>query len=113
MLELLDNEQLAPKVGLTITDHDLTSAPDGNTVKLRLLRPEGDEPLPCVYYIHGGGMQSMSALSGMYQTWGRLLAHQGVAVAMIDFRNALTPSSRRRSRRRREPHARYRAQVAG
>src|SRR4029077_588685 len=29
----------------------------------------------------------------MYRMWGRVLAHQGLAVAMIDFRNCLTPSS--------------------
>jgi acetyl esterase/lipase len=29
----------------------------------------------------------------MYQCWGRLIAHQGVAVAMVDFRNALVASS--------------------
>ena len=38
-------------------------------------------------------MQTMSAFLGMYQCWGRLIAHQGVAVAMVDFRNALHPSS--------------------
>ena len=72
---------------------EFTSRPDDNTVKLQLIRPEGDQPLPCVYYIHGGGMQTMSCFNGMYRTWGRLLAHQGVAVAMVDFRNALHPSS--------------------
>lgn len=91
--DLLDNDELAPKAGLQITDHDYTSEPDGNTCRVRLIRPEGDQPVPGVCYIHGGGMQSMSAYNGMYQTWGRLLAHQGVAVAMIEFRNALTPST--------------------
>jgi len=49
--------------------------------------------LPCVYYIHGGGMQSMSCFLGLYRSWGRIIAHQGVAVAMVDFRNCLMPSS--------------------
>ena len=48
---------------------------------------------PRVYYIHGGGMQSMSCYDGNYRAWGRIIAAQGVAVAMVDFRNALTPSS--------------------
>jgi acetyl esterase/lipase len=46
-----------------------------------------------VYYIHGGGMQVMSCFDGMYRSWGRIIAAQGVAVAMVDFRNCLTPSS--------------------
>ena len=46
-----------------------------------------------MYYIHGGGMQSMSCYDGNYRAWGRIIAAQGVAVAMVDFRNALTPSS--------------------
>jgi acetyl esterase/lipase len=29
----------------------------------------------------------------MYRAWGKMIAHQGVAVAMVDFRNCLTPSS--------------------
>lgn len=93
LLDLVDNEDVAPSAGLEITDHSLTSSPDGNTVRLQLIRPEGGTALPCVYYIHGGGMQSMSAFDGMYRAWGKIIAAQGVAVAMIDFRNALEPST--------------------
>jgi acetyl esterase/lipase len=46
-----------------------------------------------VYYIHGGGMQSLSCYDGNYRAWGRIIAAQGVAVAMVDFRNALVASS--------------------
>ena len=46
-----------------------------------------------MYYIHGGGMQTMSCFDGMYRSWGRIIAGQGVAVAMVDFRNCVTPSS--------------------
>ena len=38
-------------------------------------------------------MQSMSCYYGNYRAWGKIIAAQGVAVAMVDFRNALTPSS--------------------
>jgi acetyl esterase/lipase len=38
-------------------------------------------------------MQSMSCFLGMYRAWGKIIAAQGVAVAMVDFRNCLTPSS--------------------
>src|SRR4030095_7452401 len=37
--------------------------------------------------------QSLSCYYGNYRAWGRMIAAHGVAVAMIDFRNALTPSS--------------------
>jgi len=49
--------------------------------------------LPCVYYIHGGGMATMSCFDGMYRSWGRIIAHQGVAVVMVDFRNCVVASS--------------------
>ncbi|HKI74558.1 MAG TPA: alpha/beta hydrolase [Pseudomonadales bacterium] len=93
MLEMCDSEEVAPSEGLTVTEHRVTSQPDGNTINIRYIRPEGDDVLPCVYYIHGGGMQSMSCYDGMYRAWGRIIAGNGVAVAMVDFRNALTPSS--------------------
>lgn len=93
MLEMFDKEDVAPSAGLEVKTLEFTSAPDGNTVQLRFIRPDSKEALPCVYYIHGGGMQSMSAFDGIYRAWGRIIAQQGVAVAMVDFRNCLTPSS--------------------
>ena len=92
-LEMCDNEQIAPSAGLTTTDYSIASQPDGNTIKIQFIRPTSKDPVPCVYYIHGGGMQSMSCYYGNYRAWGRIIAAQGVAVAMVDFRNALTPSS--------------------
>lgn len=86
-MEMLDNEVLAPSAGLRITEEHITSSPDGNTIQLRVIRPDSDEVLPCVYYIHGGGMASMSSNYGLYRTWGRLIAHQGVVVVMVEFRN--------------------------
>jgi len=93
VLDMLDNEDVAPSKGLEIRTIELTSAPDGNIVKLQFIRPQSDELLPCVYYIHGGGMAALSCFDGMYRSWGRIIAQQGVAVAMIDFRNSTTPSS--------------------
>lgn len=92
-LEICDSEEIAPSTGLTITDKEFVSSPDGNPVKIQFVRPNGDAPLPCVYYIHGGGMQAMSCYYGNYRAWGRMIASHGVAVAMVDFRNAITPSS--------------------
>lgn len=93
MLEMLDNEDIAPSAGLAITTHEFISTPNDNTIKVLLIAPESAEPLPCVYYIHGGGMQHMSCFTGIYRAWGKIIAQQGVAVAMVDFRNSLTPSS--------------------
>jgi acetyl esterase/lipase len=93
MLDMFDTDEVSPETGLTISDHKVRSDPDGNTIRIRLVRPDGDRPVPCVYYIHGGGMQSMSYELGLYRAWGKVIAAQGVAVAMVDFRNCLVPSS--------------------
>ena len=93
LFEMVDNEQVSPSTGLAISTHEYVSAPDGNTIKVQFIRPESQDKLPCVYYIHGGGMMAMSCFYGMYRAWGKMIAQQGVAVAMVDFRNCLTPSS--------------------
>jgi acetyl esterase/lipase len=46
-----------------------------------------------VYYIHGGGMAAMSCFDGMYRSWGRIIAANGVTVVMVDFRNCVVASS--------------------
>jgi len=92
-LAMSDNEEIAPSAGLIIRTETLTSEPDGNTINIQYIRPDSNEILPCVYYIHGGGMQTMSCYDGNYRAWGKIIAAQGVAVAMVDFRNALTASS--------------------
>ena len=93
LLNLCDTEEIAPSAGLSTRTESITSQPDGNSINIQYIRPDTDETLPCVYYIHGGGMQSMSCFDGNYKAWGRIIAAQGVAVAMVDFRNAVTPSS--------------------
>jgi acetyl esterase len=93
MLEMADSEEIAPSKGLVVREETFRSEPDGNTVKIRFIRPDNKERLACVYYIHGGGMAMMSCYDGNYRSWGRMIAAQGVAVAMVDFRNCLTPSS--------------------
>lgn len=93
MFDMVDNEQVAPSDGLSISTHEFVSQPDGNTIKLQFIRPDSEEKLPCVYYIHGGGMQAMSCFYGIYRAWGKFIARQGVAVAMVDFRNCVSPSS--------------------
>jgi acetyl esterase/lipase len=92
-MDAMDNETVASSAGLATRTERFASEPDGNQVNIQYIRPDTDERLACVYYIHGGGMQSMSAFDGMYRAWGRIIAAEGVAVAMVDFRNALQASS--------------------
>jgi acetyl esterase/lipase len=89
----MDNEAVASSKGLTSRWESLVSAPDGNTIRCHFIRPDNSEIVPCIYYIHGGGMAFLSAERGCYKAWGRIIAAQGVAVAMIDFRNCVTASS--------------------
>jgi acetyl esterase len=91
--ELCDTEDAAPSAGLRIWTEKITSEPDGNSINLRVIRPDDDETVACVYYIHGGGMASLSCYDGLYRGWGKIIAAHGVAVVMVDFRNSLVPSS--------------------
>ncbi len=86
-------DESAPSSGLEVTTAQFGSQPDGNTVNLQIIRPAADEPLACVYYVHGGGMATMSCFDGMYRGWGKHIAANGVAVVMVDFRNCVVPSS--------------------
>jgi acetyl esterase/lipase len=92
-MEFLDSEDAAPSKGLAISDLEITSQPDGNPLKLRLIRPEGNDVVACVYYIHGGGMVGGSIDDPIYRAWGRVIAAKGVAVVQIEFRNAVYPNS--------------------
>src|SRR5262249_56264468 len=40
-----------------------------------------------------GAMAMLSCYDGMYRGWGKIIAANGVAVVMVDFRNSLLPSS--------------------
>ena len=93
MTAFLDSEEAAPSKGLAFGDHEVVSQPDGNEIKLRLIRPEGADVLACVYYIHGGGMASGSIDDPIYRAWGRVIAARGVAVVMVEFRNAVYANS--------------------
>ena len=112
LLDILDDETVAPSKGLDISTVEFTSTPDGNTVKIQLIRPQSEVPLPCVYYIHGGGMQALSCFDGLYRAWGRIIAAQGVAVgdgrlpqlrvAVVGARGRAVPGRAQRLRERRE-----------
>jgi acetyl esterase len=91
--EACDTEAAAPSAGLRAHTEKAVSQPDGNTINLQVIRPDNDETVACVYYIHGGGMASLSCFDGMYRGWGKLIAANGVAVVMVDFRNSVSASS--------------------
>ena len=97
LMEQINNsshyKEVVPNDGLSTTTKEFVSDPDGNTIKIQYIRPDTDEILPCVYYIHGGGMEISSCFDELYQAWGRCIARQNVAVAMVDFRNARWASS--------------------
>jgi acetyl esterase len=91
--DMCDTEEAAPSAGLSVTTTQFVSTPDGNTVNLQIIRPKSDVALPGVYYIHGGGMATLSCFDGMYRGWGKHIAANGVVVVMVDFRNCVVASS--------------------
>ena len=97
VMEMINNsphyKEVVTDEGLITSTKEFTSSPDGNNIKIQYIRPDTDEKLPCVYYIHGGGMMVSSCFDELYAAWGRCMARQGVAVAMVDFRNAMWASS--------------------
>ena len=68
-LDAADVEDIAPKRGLRVDHYSLTSSPDGNTINIQFIRPDDDAIHPCLYYIHGGGMRTMSCFDGNYRAW--------------------------------------------
>ena len=86
VLDMVNNaphyKEVVPETGLITTTKEFTSDPDGNTIKIQYIRPDTEEELPCVYYIHGGGMMVSSCFDELYAAWGRCIARQGVAVAL-------------------------------
>jgi acetyl esterase len=92
-MDMCDTEEVAPSAGLRVHTEHVVSQPDGNTINLQVIRPDNDETVACVYYIHGGGMASLSCYDGMYRGWGKIIAANGVAVVMVDFRNSIVASS--------------------
>jgi len=93
LMAACDTEEAAPSEGLVVSMDSFVVEPDGHRVNLQIIRPAGGDVVACVYYIHGGGMTNLSCFDGMYRGWGKLVAANGVAVVMVDFRNAISASS--------------------
>lgn len=89
----LDSEEIAPSAGLRLERHDFPSQPDGNQIAINFIRPDDDEARPCVVFVHGGGMMSGSAFDGNYRAFGKTIAANDVAVALIEFRNSVFPAT--------------------
>ena len=47
-MDTLDTEEIAPSRGLVSETHEFVSSPDGNTIKVLLIRPEQASPRPGV-----------------------------------------------------------------
>ena len=91
ILDACDTEEVAPSAGLQFDDVAVESQPDGNLIRLQVIRPDTDIVVPAVYYIHGGGMANLSSYFGNYRAWGRIVAAHGVAVILVEFRNSISP----------------------
>lgn len=64
---------------------------DGNDIPLHIFRPaRATEPLPCVIYLHGGGMTILEAHNHVHKQWSQDLAATGMVVVTVGFRNAWT-----------------------
>ena len=62
---------------------------DGNDIPLHIFRPaEAAGPLPCVVYLHGGGMTILEAHNRVHTQWSHDLAATGMTVVTVGFRNA-------------------------
>ena len=95
MMEGLGDTNSVPVSTLDVQEGTFISNPDNNHVPFVFFRPKKYnqmDKVPCVYYLHGGGMSSLSVFYSFYQVWLRRIANQNVAVFAIDFRNSLTPS---------------------
>ena len=88
-----DRDDVAPAAGLSIGERTICVSPEGNEIIVRIIRQDDAEVLPCVYFIHGGGMALLSCFFGNYTAWAKILAAKNVAVVMVEFRNAIVPSS--------------------
>jgi acetyl esterase len=87
------DESKAPSKGLKFRKEAIPSTPDGNMINLQIIQPDTADRVPCVFYIHGGGMMHFSCFDGNYLAWGKIMAAKGLVVVMVDFRNSIVPSS--------------------
>lgn len=82
------------EVPAEISTRTLTApSKDGYEIPLYVYRPAGATgPLPCVMYLHGGGMAVLDADNKVHRQWSRDLAATGITVITVGFRNSWTPA---------------------
>lgn len=75
---------------------DFAVAGDGHRIELRIFRPRDVAgEIPCVVYLHGGGMTILSAFNKVHLRWCEDLAKRGMVVVAVDFRTAYSPDGPR------------------
>ena len=92
-LDAMDTELIAPSTGLSVHTERFTSGPDGNSVNIQFIRPDERRDRCRASTTSTAAAWRDVGYDGMYRAWGRIIAAQGVAVAMVDFRNCLHASS--------------------
>jgi acetyl esterase/lipase len=76
--------------GVDYRSETITGA-DGNEIPLHIFTPAAAAtPLPCVIYLHGGGMTILEAHNRVHRQWSTDLAAAGLVVVTVGFRNAWT-----------------------
>lgn len=79
---------LPPVEGVTRRTEVITGV-DGNDITLYIHEPAaGPRPAPAIVHLHGGGMTMLKAADGSYVRWRDELAHAGLVVVGVEFRNA-------------------------
>ena len=75
-------------------EHRIETIPgvDGNPIKLHIHRrvDTAGQKLPCVVYLHGGGMVVICTENKVHMRWCKSMALRGVVAIAVDFRNAYT-----------------------
>ena len=92
--ELYDSPNQLPGDEDKAVTHAIETVPgvDGNEIRLHIYRPaEVDDVLPCIVYVHGGGMTMSRADNKVHRRWAEDLAATGSVAIGVDFRNAYTP----------------------
>ncbi|KAJ1434678.1 Alpha/Beta hydrolase protein [Ochromonadaceae sp. CCMP2298] len=79
-----------PEVETEIESETLTIlGEDANDIVLHIVKPTGDEELPCLLFLHGGGMAVNTCSHPMYTKAREFLAAKVRAVVVgVEFRNA-------------------------
>lgn len=80
-----------PRVDSFIEERQVIGT-DGNSIELMIHRPNessASTPLPCLYYMHGGGMCMLSARDEHYKRLcSEIAAQSRCMVVSVDFRNS-------------------------